>query len=203
MKVLSLIQDGGPVMYILVICSIVLWAVVLEKLWFLHNFCKNIQLLYEQAGRLLSERKLHEARGLGHNLHPLIVAAYLAIFEDGKKDKERYEARITRRLSETQMGLKRFMWILGTIGASAPFIGLFGTVVGIIKSFESIAGSGKSGFSVVAAGLSEALIATAAGIFVAVIAVIFYNYFQNRLQTVIFELKIRLEDLMDKLVIGE
>ena len=104
---------------------------------------------------------------------------------------------MARRLKETQLGMKKYLWLLGTIGSSAPFIGLFGTVVGIIKSFESIAASGKSGFAVVAGGLGEALIATAAGIIVAVVAVVFYNYFQQRFSDLNVEVKNQLEDLRE------
>ena len=83
---------------------------------------------------------------------------------------------------ETQK-LRKHLWILGTVASSAPFIGLLGTVVGIIKSFESMAIAGTGGFAVVAAGISEALVATALGLAVAIIAVIFYNYFQTRIAT--------------------
>ena len=68
------------------------------------------------------------------------------------------------------------LWIIGTIGSLAPFIGLFGTVVGIMKAFHEIAIEGSGGFEVVAAGISEALIATAVGLGVAIIALAFYNY---------------------------
>jgi biopolymer transport protein ExbB/TolQ len=74
--------------------------------------------------------------------------------------------------------LRRRLWILGTVGSSAPFVGLFGTVVGIVRAFEDMAQSGSAGFAVVAAGIAEALVATAAGIVVAVIAVIAYNALQ-------------------------
>jgi biopolymer transport protein TolQ len=70
---------------------------------------------------------------------------------------------------------------LATTGSSAPFIGLFGTVVGILTAFQSMAIMGTGGFSVVAAGISEALISTALGLAVAIIAVIFYNYFSVRI----------------------
>jgi biopolymer transport protein ExbB/TolQ len=83
---------------------------------------------------------------------------------------------------ETQK-LRKHLWILGTVASSAPFIGLLGTVVGIIKSFESMAVAGTGGFAVVAAGISEALVATALGLGVAIIALIFYNYFQTRIAT--------------------
>lgn len=77
--------------------------------------------------------------------------------------------------------MRKHLWILGTVASSAPFIGLLGTVIGIIKSFESMAIVGTGGFSVVAAGISEALVATALGLGVAIIALIFYNYFQTRI----------------------
>jgi len=72
--------------------------------------------------------------------------------------------------------------VIGTIAVIAPFVGLFGTVLGIIRAFEDIALKGNSTPAVVAAGVSEALITTAAGLFVAVIAVIFFNYFKTRIK---------------------
>jgi biopolymer transport protein ExbB len=74
--------------------------------------------------------------------------------------------------------LRARLWLLGTVGASAPFVGLFGTVVGIVRAFEDIARSGAAGFNVVAGGIAEALVATAAGIVVAVFAVVAFNSLQ-------------------------
>ncbi len=196
MDFIQLVKDGGFIMYPLLICSILVWAVVIEKLWFLSQFRKQFTCLHDRAFTLIGESKINEAKGLGHTVHQFISSPYSVLFEE-RKSKEQWEQKIGRRLIETQQGLKRSLWILGTIGSAAPFIGLFGTVVGIIKSFDSIAVSGKSGFAVVAAGLSEALIATASGIVVAVIAVMFFNYFQNRLTILNTEFKHRLEDLMD------
>ncbi|MCK5883458.1 MAG: MotA/TolQ/ExbB proton channel family protein [Bacteriovoracaceae bacterium] len=196
MDLLQLLIDGGFIMYPLIICSILVWAVVIEKLWFLSQFRRQFTCLHDRAVVLIDEKKINEAKGLGHTVHHYISAPYSILFED-RTNKNQWEHKMGRRLIETQQGLKRSLWLLGTIGAASPFIGLFGTVVGIIKSFEAIAVSGKSGFSVVAAGLSEALIATAAGIIVAVISVMFFNYFQNRLTILNTEFKHRLEDLMD------
>ena len=84
------------------------------------------------------------------------------------------------RLEQTQQ-LRRNVWLIGTMGSAAPFIGLFGTVVGIMRAFRSMAVAGSGGFAIVAAGISEALVATALGLAVAIIAVALYNYFQVRL----------------------
>src|SRR5262249_27024124 len=94
-----------------------------------------------------------------------------------------------RRFEEVQ-GAGSNLWVLGTIGAAAPFIGLFGTVLGIIRAFHAIALAGTGGFAVVAAGISEALIATALGLAVGIIAVVFYNYFQSRVDRIDASLRI-------------
>jgi biopolymer transport protein ExbB len=81
---------------------------------------------------------------------------------------------------ELAADLKRGLWVIGTIGSLAPYVGLFGTVVGIIRAFQDMAEHGAGGFEVVAAGISEALVATAAGLAVAIIALLFFNYLQVR-----------------------
>ena len=95
-----------------------------------------------------------------------------------------------------------YVWVLATAGSSAPFIGLFGTVVGILVAFQSMAIMGTGGFSVVAAGISEALISTALGLAVAIIAVIFYNYFDVKIQNINALLQINGDRLIDAALQG-
>src|SRR5437588_675583 len=94
------------------------------------------------------------------------------------------------------------VWVLATSGASAPFIGLFGTVVGILVAFQSMAIMGTGGFSVVAAGISEALISTALGLAVAIVAVIFFNYFSVKIQNINALLQINGDRLIDAALQG-
>ena len=86
-------------------------------------------------------------------------------------------------MSETLIQLKRGLGVLATIGSTAPFVGLFGTVVGIINAFRSIAATGSGGMSVVSGGIAEALVSTALGIFVAIPAVVAFNHFTGKLET--------------------
>jgi biopolymer transport protein ExbB/TolQ len=197
MGIWSLIKEGGFIMYPLLVFSFAIWAVVFEKLWGLKQFNKEYLELHSKAYELLKQSKIQEAKGLYSSADKLIAGPHLVLLEDENISNEKRIEKMQRRLLETQAGLKRFLWVLGTIGSSAPFVGLFGTVVGIIKSFESISMTGKSGFTVVASGISEALVATAAGIIVAVIAVIFYNYFQVRISRINLEFKNKLADLSD------
>ncbi|MBF0314528.1 MAG: MotA/TolQ/ExbB proton channel family protein [Oligoflexia bacterium] len=197
MGLIALFRDGGIIMYPLLFCSLIVWAVIFEKVWSLSKFRKEVNRLYAKALEFLKNGKKEEVKFIYANSDELISAPHLALFENAHLAREVRMSKVARRLQETQIGLKRFLWILGTVGSMAPFIGLFGTVSGIIRSFESIAVTGKSGFSVVASGLAEALIATAAGIFVAVVAIIFYNYFQVKVSNLGVELKNKLEDLAD------
>jgi len=82
--------------------------------------------------------------------------------------------------AENLAELRRGLWILGTVGSLAPFIGLLGTVVGIMRAFQDMAVEGVGGFEVVAAGISEALVATAVGLLVAIVALAFFNWLQVR-----------------------
>jgi biopolymer transport protein ExbB len=86
--------------------------------------------------------------------------------------------------AELGVGLKRGIWIIGTVGSLAPFVGLFGTVIGIIRAFSMMSESGETGFQVVALSLSEALIATAAGLGVAIVALLIFNYLNTRVASV-------------------
>src|SRR6476659_6893300 len=86
-------------------------------------------------------------------------------------------------MSETLVQLKRGLGFLATIGSTAPFIGLFGTVVGIINAFRNIAATGSGGMSVVSGGIAEALVSTALGIFVAIPAVVAFNSFTGKIET--------------------
>jgi len=89
-----------------------------------------------------------------------------------------------REVSKMKVGLSG----LGTISAAAPFIGLFGTVVGIINAFRSMASSGQGGLGAVSAGISEALVTTAAGLLVAIPAVMVYNYFTNTIEQFVVDM---------------
>lgn len=196
-ELLGFIKEGGFIMAPLIFCSVLAWAVAFEKFRFLSKIQGQIEGLFSHALELLKEKKVHEAKGLAHQLHPLLKKIYLDLFELPSGDKQKDQERFVRHLTEGQMGLKKSLWIIGTIGSTSPFIGLFGTVVGIIRSFDSIAKAGKSGFAVVAADLSEALVATAAGILVAVMAVVLFNYFQGRIGRMNVRMKNQLEDLRD------
>ena len=95
---------------------------------------------------------------------------------------EAVKRALERSVVLTTAEMKAKLGGLGTIGSTAPFIGLFGTVLGVITAFEGMAKSGSGGLGAVSAGIAEALIETAFGLFVAIPAVMMYNYFQTRME---------------------
>jgi biopolymer transport protein ExbB/TolQ len=97
----------------------------------------------------------------------------------------------------TVASFKRYLWALGTVGSSAPFVGLFGTVVGILKAFQAISmAGGAGGFKVVSAGIAAALVATAAGLLVAIYAIIAYNYFVAKVNQIGVQYKLFAEEFL-------
>ena len=102
-------------------------------------------------------------------------------------------------MSETLIQLRQGLGFLATIGSTAPFIGLFGTVVGIINAFRSIAATGSGGMSVVSGGIAEALVSTALGIFVAIPAVVAFNHFTGKIETFHVEMNRASSQLVNRL----
>jgi len=172
---LNLIETGGVVMYPLLLCSVVTIAVVIERLWTITRAARAAAQLHRVIGEIAAEGSITELSAISRRDPSPLAAVYKAVLTAGDSDEEARERFARRYLGECTRFLKRNVWLLGTIGSLAPFIGLFGTVLGIIRSFESMAATGSGGFAVVAAGISEALIATAGGLLVGVIAIFAYN----------------------------
>lgn len=203
MNAVELFRQGGFIMYPLLIFSLAIWIVTLQKWWFLNAFTKQYKALDADAARMITANRYEELKWVYKNSSPLISRPHEVLFEDSPLTKEEMQEKLHRRLTETQAGLRKNLWILGTIGSSAPFVGLFGTVLGIMSSFKAIGESGKSGFAVVASGISESLVATAAGIIVAVFAVVFYNYFQIKINQVAQDFKNKLEDAAELIYLAK
>ena len=183
LDLIEIIHKGAIATYPLILLSIISVTVVLERLWSLKNIgsitLRITESLIEPIKR--GQRDLAVAICKQNSNNPAGRIFLNVLERDGNERLETASTIAAEAMFEETQKLKKHLWILGTVASSAPFIGLLGTVVGIIKSFESMAVAGTGGFAVVAAGISEALVATALGLAVAIIAVIFYNYFQTRI----------------------
>jgi biopolymer transport protein ExbB len=196
---LDLVRQGGFVLYPLVLCSVVSVAIILERAWSLVRSARQARALHRLIEEAWSEQSLAEVLAICRRDPSPLGPVYLALLGQHGAGAEMLARIAQRKLAEANRRLRRFVWLLGTIGSLAPFIGLLGTVVGIIRAFDSMAAAGSGGFAVVAAGVAEALIATAGGLLVGVLCIFAYNSFQVRLNTLAAEWREQLDDFLVRL----
>jgi biopolymer transport protein ExbB len=192
LDVWALIQQGAISTYPLLACSVILLGIVLERAWSLRGVITSTARLTRDVVPLLARGNWHGALDVvrKHRACPARRIYTDLIEGEGGVPMAELERVASERNFEEVQGAGSNLWVLGTVGAAAPFIGLFGTVLGIMRAFHAIALAGTGGFAVVAAGISEALIATALGLAVGIIAVVFYNYFQSRVDRIDASLRI-------------
>ncbi len=150
------LHGAGWVLWLLIVLSVASLAIMLERWWFFRKYAVARAGLAREIRMMLSESDPDRALG-----DKELTAAV-----EGAKARER-------------LRLERNLAFLATLGSNGPFIGLFGTVLGIIKAFHDLAGSQAGGASTVMSGISEALVTTAVGLLVAIPAVVAFNYFSR------------------------
>jgi biopolymer transport protein ExbB len=145
-------------------------------------------------------KKSHVARVLGNALSevkPLIMDGSVTV-----ADINSAERAVEREMLMTIVDLKRGLGVLATVGATAPFVGLLGTTMGIVNAFQGMAASGSGGLSAISAGISEALITTAFGLMVAIPAVWMFNYFSTKIDNLTAEMTYTSKEMIDYLIKG-
>jgi len=188
---------GGPLMWPIFLCSLISFAIILERLYHFRRARINVGNLTAQVKELLLEGKLEEAEKLCKN-SPGPVAHILAVgIHIHKRTYPEKEKIISRAGSRELRRLEKNLRILGIIAHISPLLGLLGTVTGMIKCFMKIQElGGRVDASVLAGGIWEALITTAAGLSVAIPTIIFYHYFEGQVDNFSHLMKDAAESLM-------
>lgn len=201
LDLIEIINKGAIATYPLIFMSVISVAVVLERLWSLRNIGSLTLRLTESLIEPISKGQKDLAMAICRQNYQCPASRIFlnVISRYAGENFETVSAFAAEAMFEETQKMRKHLWLLGTVASSAPFIGLLGTVIGIIKSFESMAIVGTGGFSVVAAGISEALVATALGLGVAIIALIFYNYFQTRIGNLNGLFRIQLSKILQKM----
>ena len=179
---IDFLNRGGPAMYMLLGLSILSVGIVFERLFFFSKQHSDPSALLKEIGDRVARDDMNGAIAVCDRHRGMLPK----ILQFGLYRHEKSRADISDALSigllEQLNTLEANLSIIGTVAVIAPFVGLFGTVLGIIRAFNDIALKGNSTPAVVSAGVAEALVTTAAGLLVAVIAVIFFNYFKSRIK---------------------
>ena len=196
---IQLILQAGyvvkAVLLILMFFSIVSWAIIFYKHRYLSKAGKETDMFLRtyNAGR--------DVKGLLSVAKTLNLSPFANIFKYTFTEEVRDRVEIKRLLRRYEAletaKLERYLSFLATTGSTTPFIGLFGTVWGIMNAFRGIGASGSASLAVVAPGIAEALITTAAGLAAAIPAVIAYNYYLSRARQAIIEMEDFAEELLD------
>jgi len=204
--ILHYLRIGGFTLALLILASTVALVVAVERIITLWGVSERSRLLGDTVHKHLLRGDIAAARTVTERSDAAVADIFLAGFDRYERTRgsgEGVDSAVERERAQVGLRLRRNLWLLATIGSLTPFVGLFGTVAGIMKSFKDlgldVAGGGTGGTGAVMTGISEALVATAVGILVAVQAMAFYNYFQARLARVLVELRLLGDEFVELL----
>ena len=201
------------IVIVMAIMSIYSLTVMVSKWWSLRKAQKETIKFAPEFSQFLEEDNLTEAIKLAEGYKKSHVARVLGsalgevrpLIQDGSvtvSDINTAERAVEREMLMTMVELRRGLGILATVGATAPFVGLLGTTMGIVNAFTGMAASGSGGLSAISAGVAEALITTAFGLMVAIPAVWMFNYFSTKIDNLTAEMTYTSKEMIDYLIKG-
>jgi biopolymer transport protein ExbB len=201
------------IVFVMLIMSIYSLTIMVAKWWGLRKAQKETIKFAPEFSQFLEEDNLTEAIKLAESYKKSHVALVLGgalsevkpLIQDGSvtvSDINSAERAVERNMLLEITNLKRGLAVLATVGATSPFVGLLGTTIGIINSFQGMATSGSGGLAAIGGGISEALATTALGLLVAIPAVWGYNYFQTKIDNLTVEMTYVSKEMIDYLIKG-
>ena len=201
------------IVFVMAIMSIYSLTVMVSKWWSLRKAQKETIKFAPEFSQFLEEDNLTEAIKLAESYKKSHVALVLGgalgevkpLIQDGSvtvADINSAERAVERNMLLEITSLKRGLAVLATVGATAPFVGLLGTTIGIINAFQGMSKSGSGGLAAIGGGISEALATTALGLLVAIPAVWAYNYFQTKIDNLTVEMTYVSKEMIDYLIKG-
>ena len=217
LSLMDMWSSMGPVakgiVFVLGIMSIYSLTVMVSKWWSLRKAQKETIKFAPEFSQFLEEDNLTEAIKLAESYKKSHVALVLGgalgevkpLIQDGSvtvSDINSAERAVERNMLLEITNLKRGLAVLATVGATAPFVGLLGTTIGIINAFQGMSKSGSGGLAAIGGGISEALATTALGLLVAIPAVWAYNYFQTKIDNLTVEMTYVSKEMIDYLIKG-
>jgi biopolymer transport protein ExbB/TolQ len=198
----DMIINGWPVLSVLTVFSIISVTIICDRIMTLKHAALNARLFVANLVKVLEEQGASRALSYCDQFRKPVaaVAAEILLTSGGREARER---ALQHGLQGQVRLLEKYVPILGTIAGTAPFVGLLGTVIGIIKAFHDISVNVGGGPEVVSAGIAEALITTAFGLVVAIPAVMAFNYFIHKVQKVAEEIDLAAYELIERLTAGQ
>ncbi|MFZ4396352.1 MAG: MotA/TolQ/ExbB proton channel family protein [Kiritimatiellia bacterium] len=191
----SMLKQGWPVLSILLVMSIFSMATFVDRIRAVRRTRCNARQFVRYVIRVIEERGLEPAISYCAKHQVPVANAVLAVLEQNG-DRDARQNAMENAIEQDVHQLEAGVAAIGTIASLAPFVGLFGTVLGIIKAFGSIAVSDGGGAAVVSAGIAEALVTTACGLLVAIPSVAAYNYCVHKIKNLAKETDLAVYELV-------
>jgi biopolymer transport protein TolQ len=192
----NLIHDEWVILSLLLLWSVAGVAVICERVYALWGVLPKSETFKNRVIEAVEKGDLAKATALCETANDPLGEVFGRGLRTFAKIPHKAAEAVTSQRTVAVSGFKRYLWALGTVGSSAPFVGLFGTVVGILKAFQSMSQAGTGGFKVVSQGIAAALVATAAGLMVAIYAIIAYNYFVAKIGAIAVQYKVFCEEFV-------
>jgi biopolymer transport protein ExbB len=195
---LQILSMGGFTMYVLLLCSVLSLGVILDRI---AHYARKSRVkrpaFMDKIKYELKQKDLARAVEICRDTEAPFAKVVLAGLEKAGRTEKLIQGVMERQITIEVGKLERLTSIVATIGNIAVYIGLFGTVLGIIRAFQDISIAGTGGMDVVIGGVAEALITTATGLAVAVPSVVLYNYMSRRVERFVNDMELASSELGD------
>ncbi len=198
----DMLLQGWPVLSILLVMSVFSITIIVDRVLAIRRARLNARAFIAKLIRIMNEEGVSRAVDFCAKYNkPVAVVAAEILAQPGKRAAR--DRALQHAMQSQVRDLETMVPVLGTVASTAPFVGLFGTVIGIIKAFASIAANTGGGPEVVAAGIAEALITTACGLVVAIPALAGYNYCIHQVEVLMGDVELAVYDLVESICGGE
>lgn len=196
------LTNGGILMYVILAMSIVGLGAVIERfIYFKKNEQNNRSFLTKDIKEQLDNRNIKELVIMLNkersSVSRVLKEVLYELYRNPNSTPQKLEEKGKEKAMLQLIALEKNMWIISLAAHLTPLVGLLGTVTGMIKAFQAVADHGTGDPSVLARGISEALFTTAGGLFVAIPALIFYNYFNKKIEKIISDMEITTTELIN------
>ena len=198
---IEIFLKGGPLMYPILFCSVIGWAIFLERLKTFFKIRRAINPLMLQVKKFLATNETVEAAAFCESQGGSLAKILLVVLQNKGAERAKIKSLAEEVGERESVALQRYLGLLGTIANIAPLLGLLGTVLGMIEAFNVIATEGVGTPMTLGGGISEALITTAAGLSVAVPMILIHRYLTSRADHLILELEESTMQIVD--LVGE
>lgn len=194
----QVILKGGWTIVLLILMSIVVFGILIERWRAFLKATRDRERWMAELDPILKAGDAAQGLEFLQN-DPCLLAGVVRAGFKARQSKQAVHAAMEREAKSALLALESNLAILGTIGGIAPFVGLFGTVLGIIRAFKDLALANAGGAAVVSQGIAEALVATAAGLFVAISAVVIFNSFQSAFERLSREVELVISEVSERI----